>query len=123
MQSTKPNAAKLQTAVVFRAFSDPTRLRILHLLLAGEMCVGDLVKVIRIPQPTASRHLAYLRKARLVTGRREGTWTYYALASAANAFHKELLECLGHCFEEVPAIQEDAARLGRLRKSGGCCPR
>ena len=47
----------------FRAFSDSTRLRILHLLQAGELCVGDLVKVIQVPQPTASRHLAYLRRS------------------------------------------------------------
>jgi len=42
---------------MFRAFSDPIRLRTLHLLLGGEMCVGDLVEVLQVPQPTASRHL------------------------------------------------------------------
>jgi ArsR family transcriptional regulator, arsenate/arsenite/antimonite-responsive transcriptional repressor len=106
----------------FRAFSDQTRLRILHVLRRGEMCVNDLVEIIDVPQPTASRHLAYLRKADLVTTRREGVWTYYALAPAANAFHRKLLECLGKCFDEVPEIQKDVKRAAKLKTRGGCCP-
>ena len=71
-----------QVNLMFRAFSDPTRLRILHLLLDGELCVGDLVKILKVPQPTASRHLAYLRRAGLVATRRNGLWNYYALKLA-----------------------------------------
>ena len=67
---------------MFRAFSDPIRLRILNLLQAGELCVCDLVDVLRLPQPTISRHLSYLRRASLVTARRERSWNYYALAQA-----------------------------------------
>lgn len=52
---------------LFRAFSDRTRLRILNLLKPGELCVCDLVRVLGHPQPKISRHLAYLRKAGLVT--------------------------------------------------------
>jgi ArsR family transcriptional regulator len=85
--------------------------------------VGDLARIICTPQPTASRHLAYLRKAKLVGSRNEGTWTFYSLDPAANPFHQKLLECLSHCFAEVPAIQADAARASMLKKSGGCCPR
>ena len=113
---------KITADTAFRAFSDRTRLRILHLLLDGELCVGDLVRIIKTPQPTASRHLAYLRKARLVTTRNRGPWTFYSLAPARNAFHKQLLECLKHCFSEMPEIETDATRATRLRKSGGCCP-
>jgi len=107
----------------FRAFSDPTRLRMLHLLRSGEWCVGDLVKVIHVPQPTASRHLAYLRRAELVQTRKDGLWMYYSLATAQNCFHQKLLECLGTCFEEVEALRKDDARAAKLRASGGCCPR
>src|SRR5213593_4139236 len=92
----------------FRAFSDQTRLRILHLLQNGELCVNDLVEIIDVPQPTASRHLAYLRRAELVVTRKEGQWIYYGLAPAASPFQKKLLECLSKCFDEVPAIQKDA---------------
>src|SRR5688572_19927043 len=107
----------------FRAFSDQTRLRILHLLQSGEMCVNDLVEIIDFPQPTASRHLAYLRRADLVVTRREGQSTFYALAPSQNPFHKKLLECVSQCFDEVPAMQKDAKRAQKLKRTGGCCAR
>ena len=104
--------------VMFRAFSDRTRLRILHLLTGGELCVCDIVDVLRVPQPKASRHLAYLRKAGLVIARKEGLWAYYQLAPARNPFHQKLLDCLACCFQDVPELAKDAKRLaGR----GACC--
>ena len=107
----------------FRAFSDQTRLRILHLLQSGELCVNDLVEIIGVPQPTASRHLAYLRRAELVVARKQGQWIHYGLAPAQSAFQRKLLECLSKCFDEVPEIQRDAKRAAKVRKEGGCCPR
>ena len=108
--------------LMFRAFSDRTRLRILHLLLEGELCVGDMVEILRVPQPRASRHLAYLRKAGLVVVRKSGLWSYYSLAWAETPFQEKLLECLSNCFRDVPEIRADEARAARVRKSGGCCP-
>lgn len=109
--------------VMFRAFSDPIRLRILQLVRSGELCVGDLVTILRVPQPTASRHLAYLRRAGLVGTRRDGLWIYYSLAPARTAFHRRLLDCLGVCFIDVPEMAADAQRAKKIRKAGGCCPR
>lgn len=109
--------------LMFRAFSDPTRLRILRLLQNGEHCVGDLVAVLQSPQPSVSRHLAYLRKAGLVSVRKSGLWKYYALASVQTPFQGSLLHCLETCFAEVPDLQADAKRAAKLKKSGGgCCP-
>lgn len=113
---------KVQVNVMFRAFSDRTRLRILRLLLQGELCVGDIVKVLAVPQPTASRHLAYLRNAGLVSGRRNGLWVFYQLAPAKSRFQQNLLACLKSCFRGVPEIREDEKRLVKIRKAGGCCP-
>jgi len=107
---------------VFRAFSDWTRLRILSLLQAGECCVGDLVSVLDIEQPSASRHLAYLRKSGLVEARKAGQWTYYSLARPTGSFHQKILECLTCCFDDVPVIQRDQKRAKKIKKSGGCCP-
>ncbi len=112
-----------QIDLMFRAFSDRTRLRILHLLQAGESCVGDLVEALRLPQPRVSRHLAYLRKAGLVVVRKAGLWSHYSLAPVQSPFHKKLLDCLGCCLRDVPELRADAERACRLRKAGGCCPR
>jgi len=103
--------------LMFRAFADPTRLRILHLLTRGELCVCEIVGTLDIPQPTASRHLAYLRRAGLVASRQEGHWQHYRLTPPRNAFHKKLLECLGCCLAEVPQLARDLKKLGRE----ACC--
>jgi ArsR family transcriptional regulator len=108
--------------LLFRAFSDRTRLRILHLLIGGELCVGDLVGILRVPQPTASRHLAYLRRAGLVVPRKKGLWNFYRLAPARTLFHRNLLRCLQNCYHDVPELKTDQAKGQAMRKSGGCCP-
>ena len=89
----------------------------------GELCVGDLVNVLRVPQPTASRHLAYLRKSGLVVACKQGLWIHYSLAPAQHPFHQKLLECIECCLVDVPELKADAKRLGRIRTSGSCCPR
>ncbi|MCI0684080.1 MAG: metalloregulator ArsR/SmtB family transcription factor [Gemmataceae bacterium] len=111
-----------RTDRMFRAFSDRTRLRILFLLQEKECCVNDLVEILQIEQPSASRHLAYLRRSGLVRVRRAGQWSYYSLSPAKEPFHRKLLECLTCCFSEVPQIQADATRAAKIRKAGGCCP-
>jgi ArsR family transcriptional regulator len=105
---------------MFRAFSDRTRLRILHMLQGGELCVCDIVEVLGVPQPTASRHLAYLRRAGLVRARKDGLWVHYRLAPAKSDLHKKLLECLSCCLSGVPELQRDAGRV-RLRASHKAC--
>ena len=106
---------------LFRAFSDRTRLRILHLLADGELCVCDLVEVLEVPQPTASRHLAYLRRSGLVEVRQDASWKYYSLAEPRNSFHAKLLECLRSCFGDVPELRRDLTRVGRVRERNACC--
>ena len=97
--------------LAFRAVADPTRLRILNLLRGGERCVCELVDTLRVPQPKASRHLAYLRKAGLVNVRKQGLWAYYKLAPARSAFHAKLLDCLATCYADVPVLKRDSKRL------------
>ena len=96
---------------MFRAFSDPTRLRILNLLLRGELCVCEIVNTLKVPQPMASRHLAYLKKSGLVEARRDGLWMHYRLAKPQTTFHKKLIDCLGCCFQDVPQLANDLKRL------------
>ncbi len=114
--------ARQQVDLMFRAFCDRTRLRILSLLLDGELCVGDIVKVLQVPQPRVSRHLTNLKKAGLVVSRRTGLWVHCSLAPPKSEFHRQLLDCAVTCFKEVPEIKSDNARAKKVRRSGGCCP-
>ena len=107
--------------LMFRGFSDRTRLRILHLLLKGEMCVCDIVTITRVPQPKASRHLAYLLRAGLIVKRKQGLWAYYRLTSAASPFHRSLIKCLKECFRDVPELAGDAKRAARTCCQPGKC--
>jgi len=107
---------------LFQAFADRTRLRILNILREGELCVGDLVQILDVPQPTASRHLGQLRNAGLVKTRRHGLWCFYSLAQPEGRLHERLLRCLECCFEEVRELASDLRTARKLRRSGGCCP-
>lgn len=63
----------------FKAFGDPSRLRILNLLSDKEMTVNDIARAVALSQPTVSRHLAVLRDADVVVDRREGQNVFYSL--------------------------------------------
>lgn len=95
---------------LFKGFAEPTRLRILNLLAAGELCVCDLVDVLELPQPMVSRHLAFLRRSGLVTATREWKFAHYRLADPTNAVHRNLVACLRSCFTGVPSLDAERAR-------------
>ena len=103
---------------LFRACSDRTRLRILNLLRDGELCVCHIVDVLDVPQPTASRHLAYLRRARLVMARKDGLWSFYRLSPVRTKFHQALLDCLT-TIQDMPELVADAKQVAAIRKR--CC--
>jgi ArsR family transcriptional regulator len=105
---------------LFKAFADETRVRILHLLAQDEQCVCEIHDTLNLPQPTISRHLAYLRRMGLVTERKEGKWVIYALAPATDAVHTAVLRCLSGCFQEIATLQQDKTRRAKL-KSPRCC--
>ena len=70
---------KFNIELLFKALADPTRLRLIQLLGDREVCVCSFVEALQTNQPKVSRHLAYLRRAGLVVGRRDGKWTHYRL--------------------------------------------
>lgn len=114
-------AATLTTTnTLFRAFADETRLRLLNLLLEREVCVCHLCTALDVPQPNVSRHLAYLRRAGLVTVRQEGRWKYYAVPKRPTGLHHTLLECVRTCLGEIDLLQEDRARLEEACRGCDC---
>lgn len=109
-------------ARLFKSLADETRLRILALLGRGELCVCDLMTVLDLPQSTVSRHLACLRNADWVDGRRQGVWMYYRLASGASDLQGELLPLLTRRLAEIPRGREDLAALADYLEQKGSSP-
>ena len=103
---------------LFQALSDVTRLRILGLLLTGEVCVCHIHESLKVSQPKASRHLAYLRRAGLVDTRRDGLWIYYRLADSSDPVVAAVKQAVAHALGHMPGVQRDAQRLQRRN---GCC--
>ena len=112
------NKPLLEMETLFKALADATRLRILGLLLTGEVCVCHIHESLKIPQPKTSRHLAYLRRAGLVTTRREGLWVHYRMATLADPVLGTIADTVSHALTHVDVVRRDAVRL---EKRTGCC--
>lgn len=103
---------------LFKALGDSTRLRILGLLLTGEVCVCDIHESLKIPQSKASRHLAYLRKVGLVDTRRAGLWIHYRLGSVSDPVLSVITDAVRHALTHLDDVKKDA---NRLQSRTGCC--
>ena len=103
---------------IFRALADATRLRILGLLLTGEVCVCDIHESLKIPQSKTSRHLAYLRRSGLVETRRDGLWIHYRFAKPADPVLAAIVAAVRHALTHSDTVRRDAERL---KKRNGCC--
>jgi ArsR family transcriptional regulator len=113
-ESPAGNATVDAADALFKGFADPTRLRILNVLAAGELCVCDIVELLDVAQPAVSRHLAYLRRTGLVTATRDGKFAHYQLAPARDAVHQSLMACVVGCFRGIPSL--DAERAAAVRR-------
>ena len=108
---------------LFKGFADPTRLRILNVLAAGELFVCDIVEILGIAQPTVSRHLAYLHRSGLVSATRDWKFAHYRLAPARDAVHQTLIGCVAACFRGIPTLDDErAAAVARVanRRQAPC---
>lgn len=97
--------------LLFRALADPTRLRLLNLIADREICVCYFVGILQNSQPKISRHLAYLRKAGVVSARRQGRWMHYRLAIPQNDAVAGIMAETLACMRKMPDMQADLARL------------
>lgn len=96
---------------LFLGLGDKTRLRILNLIRNDEICVSHFTEVLGESQPKISRHLAYLRKAGIVSARREGTWMHYSIEWPEDPRSSTVLESLLRGLAEEPEMQREHARL------------
>ena len=106
-----------ELVAVFQALGDETRLRILALLRQGEVCVCHIQSGLRLPQPTISRHLAYLRKTGLVEARRDGVWMHYRLATLADPVRQAVVDAALHALTHTERCETDVQRMEKARAS------
>lgn len=100
----------------FQALADRTRLRLINLMGEDELCVCFLVEVIEANQPKISRHLAYLRRAGLVSARRDGKWIHYRITEPKDEHAARVFAEVRRWLAEDKEMQRDRARLVKV-----CC--
>lgn len=100
---------------IYRCLCDETRLRILHLLKQRPLCVCHLQKLLRLPQVTVSKHLAYLRERHVVEARRHGQWMIYSLPADPPREVEMQLKCLQDCVQSHAVFRADLRRLKALQ--------
>src|SRR5512137_3133274 len=105
---------------MLKAAADPTRLRLLNLVRLGGICVCDLQSVLRIPQPSVSRHLAALRHAGLVNDVRKGMRIVYSLSPPVTTEIDALHNLLDRCCPENALMREDIVRFRQAVADGTC---
>jgi len=106
----------IELSTVFKALSDPTRLRLLNLLAEGEVCVCFLCDVLRLVQPKVSRHLAYLKRAGLVTARRDGKWMHYSWTNHGKGATRGVMDGLRDWMAKDQGLRAEREAL----KKGSC---
>lgn len=98
-------------AEIFKALADKTRLHILALLAAEELCVCELVALFDLTQPSISQHLRKLRQAGLVKERKTAQWVFYALDGSAFPLIEEIVRALPDVSEEIARLQGRGLRV------------
>jgi ArsR family transcriptional regulator, arsenate/arsenite/antimonite-responsive transcriptional repressor len=101
---------------IYQCLCDPTRLRIVHLLTHGPLCVCHFQEILEVPQTKVSQHLAYLRKRNLVETTRCGTWIIYRLPDHPAPELEANLRCLQDCVTSDKIFRADLVRLARVKK-------
>ena len=126
--TSRPAVDRLES--VFKALADKTRLRILALLGNNEVCVCHLHDTLGLPQPTISRHLAYLRRTGLVAVRRDGVWMHYQVAPSLEPSVRTILNAAVDAVTKAPAVAQDRKQFERAfgelyvlptPTGGSCC--
>ena len=109
-----PESRLNQATEIFKAAGHPARLRILSMLRPGGLCVCQITAVLDLAVSTVSAHLGELKRAGLVTERKDGRWVSYRLAEDADA--TELLRRVWALVGDDPQVEADARLVRGLRR-------
>ena len=105
------NASGFDAELFFSALADKTRLRLLNLLRDGEVCVCFFAGTLSTNNPKISRHLAYLKRASLVSARRDGKWIHYTLQTPTDPKAREVFEATMKMLGDDSSMKQDRERL------------
>lgn len=109
-----------QLAQLYKALSEETRIRIMMLLMQGELCVCDIQAVLDEPQSKISRHLAYLKHSGLVSSKRVGVWMHYLIKKSADETCKAQIAFMEENLSKLPRYHEDRRKLKDFQEQKGC---
>jgi ArsR family transcriptional regulator, arsenate/arsenite/antimonite-responsive transcriptional repressor len=111
------NQKAFDPELFFSALADRTRLRLLNLMRGGEVCVCYFAETLGTNNPKISRHLAYLRRASLVAGRRQGKWMHYSITPPADAAAAKVFDFTLAMLAADKQMGADRSKLIGLRRS------
>jgi ArsR family transcriptional regulator len=122
----KAYSAFVNLIAIYQCLCDETRLRILHVLSKGPLCVCHFQEALAAPQVKISKHLNYLKRRKMVETRRFQNWRIYELPRKRSRELELHLKCLQDCAQEQAVFKEDLRRLQRIssraKKITEACP-
>ncbi|RMD99415.1 MAG: ArsR family transcriptional regulator [Calditrichaeota bacterium] len=106
---------------IFKALSDPNRLRILKMLEIRPLCVCEITEVLQLATSTVSKHLSILKEADLIIDDKQGKWVNYSLNTATrNLYVRQMLHLLPEWMADVEIILNDAEKVRSIDRHALC---
>jgi ArsR family transcriptional regulator len=106
---------------VFKALSDPNRIRIVKMLSERELCMCEVREMLNLSSSTVSEHLTILRNANLLLDSKEGKWVNFRLNNKSEQkFIRSVIALIKNSFEDDESIQEDSKKIHRVNRIKIC---
>jgi ArsR family transcriptional regulator len=105
---------RFDAELFFSALADKTRLRLLNLMQDGEVCVCFFAEALGTNNPKISRHLSYLKRADLVTGRRDGKWMHYRINLPSDTYALQVFESTMKMLADDKDMRKDREKLAKF---------
>lgn len=105
---------------LFKALAEESRLRILSLLLDGELCVCEIKAALNMTQSNASRHLTALKKCGILESRKDAQWAYYCISPKFKQEQEALWLYLSENLKKQSSFTADRAACEKCKKENLC---
>jgi ArsR family transcriptional regulator len=106
---------------VFKALSDPNRIRIVKMLSERELCMCEIREMLNLSNSTVSKHLTILRDANLLLDSKDGKWVNFQLNDKSEQkFIRSAITLIKNSFEDDEAVQDDMKKLHRVNRIKIC---